>query len=80
MLADLGHAHWSPTDPVPWGAACRSLTSALGLAASIRQGGDAPGRLAGTPPVTWRLPGSAKGSPSRYTHLLRVNRQDGGWH
>ena len=52
MLSDLGDAYWSPADPVPWVAACRSPPSDPRLVASIREGGDALGRLAGTPPLT----------------------------
>ena len=34
---------------------------------------DAPGRLAGMPPVAWGTPGSFEGSPGRFTHLLHVD-------
>ena len=48
LLSDPRDAHWSPTDPVLWSAACRSPPSATRLAANIRKGGDALGRLTGT--------------------------------
>ena len=73
LLSSTGDAHWSPTDPVPRSAACRSPPSALGLAASIRKGGDALGRLAGTPLATWGAPGSVEGGPGCYTHLRHVD-------
>ena len=75
MLTDPGDAHWSP-DPVLRDAVGRSPASDLGLASSIREGGDTPRRLAGTPPVAWGMPGSFEGSPGRYTHLLLVDFQD----
>ena len=72
-LSDTGDAHWSPTDPVPRSAACQSPSSALGLAASIRKGGDTLGRLPGTPLVTWEAPSSIEGGHGCYTHLLHVD-------
>ena len=35
-------------------------------------------RLAGTPPAVRGSPGSIKGGPSSYTHLIHVNLQDVG--
>ena len=68
MLLDPVDANWNPTDPVPWGAACRSPSSDPRLAASIREGGDMLGRLAGTPPLTRGSTGSTEVGPGRYTH------------
>ena len=76
MLSDPGYAHQSFTDPIPRGAACQLTTSDLRLAASIREGGDAPGRLGGTPPITRGSRGSAEGGPGRSTHLLHVDLHD----
>ena len=78
MLPDRGDAHWSPTDPVLRSATCRLLASAPGLVSSVRESGDTPGRMAGMPPVAWGSPGSVKGSPGCYTHLLHVDLQNGG--
>ena len=65
---------------VPWGIACRSPPLAPGLTTSIREGGDALGRLAGMPPVTRGSPSSAEGGLGRYMHLLHVDLQDAGRH
>ena len=79
MLIDPGDAHGSPTDPVPRNVAGRPPAPDPGLASSIREGGDALGGLAGTPPIAWGTPGPFEGSPGCYTHLLHVNFQDVGW-
>ena len=76
MLSNPGDAYWNPADPVPWGAACRSPPSDPRLAASIREGGDALGRLAGMPPLMRGSTGSTEVGPGRYTHLLYVDLQD----
>ena len=73
MLSDPGNAYWYPPDPIPWGAAYRSPPSYSRLAASVREGGGALGRLAGTPPLTWGPFGSTEISPGRYPHLLYVD-------
>ena len=53
-------------------------SSDLRLTASIREGGDALGRLAGTPPLTRGPTGSTEVGSGRYTHLLYVDLQDAG--
>ena len=78
MLSDLGDAYWNPADPVPWGAACRSPPLDPRLAASVREGGDALGRLASTPPLMRGPFGSTDVGPGYYTHLLYVDLQDAG--
>ena len=78
MLSDPSNAHKSSTDPVPRGAACRSMTSDPGLASGAQEGEDMSGRLAGTPPIARGSPSSTEGGPSRYTHLLHVDLQDAG--
>ena len=78
MLSDPRDTYWSPADQIPSGAACRSPPLDPRLAASIREGGDALGRLAGTPPLTRGSTGSTKVGPGRYTHLLYVDLHNAG--
>ena len=63
---------------VSWGAACRSPPSDSKLAARIRKGGDASGKLVSTPPVTRGSLDLAEGGLVRHTHLLHVDFYDAG--
>ena len=72
MLSDLGDAYWYLADPKPWGAACRSPLADPRLTASVREGGDVLGRLAGSSPHTRGPFSSTEVSPGRYTLLLYV--------
>ena len=76
LLPYLGDAHWSPTDPVLRSATCQLPASALGLASSVREGGNMSGRMAGMPPIARGSSGSVKGGPGRYTYILHVDLQD----